>query len=280
MRVSPVFAFVGLCVACGVGSAQPMKPLADDTGVTVNLEALPIPLPRAKPTPDEMRPMSQFRPRPKPTPDELALAPVAPEVHCFDRAAATDEARHRCGSPRASTGVRTGAQRVPSNQCRRRRPPAAPVVIVERADNGHQYRRRDQRRGSGSLRFEETDQSGRRVRGVESRALFQRQDGNSGASASVARHVGAASAGVARACAACGLQRQGRRLLERRAPPVAGARAGDPHLSGVEGCVGRPRRRACFRRRTTASATASTCWCAGFDARRRRITRSNEDTKK
>lgn len=54
-----------------------MRPLADESGVTVNLEALPIPLPRAKPSPDEMRPMSQFRPRAKPTPEELAAAPEA-----------------------------------------------------------------------------------------------------------------------------------------------------------------------------------------------------------
>lgn len=80
MRVSPVFALVGLCVACGVSGARPMTPLADDTGVTVNLEALPIPLPRAKPTPDEMRPMSQSRPRPKPTPDELATSGMAPDA--------------------------------------------------------------------------------------------------------------------------------------------------------------------------------------------------------
>ena len=54
-----------------------MTPLADDSGVVVNLEALPIALPRFKPSPDELRPMSQVRPRPKPTPEMLAAEAVA-----------------------------------------------------------------------------------------------------------------------------------------------------------------------------------------------------------
>ena len=79
MRVSAVIAC--LCVACGVAHAQgPSPPAAEDpSGVVVDLSALPIPLPRAKPSAEELRPMAQARPRPKPSPDtEFAATPMAP----------------------------------------------------------------------------------------------------------------------------------------------------------------------------------------------------------
>jgi outer membrane protein OmpA-like peptidoglycan-associated protein len=103
-----------------------MKPLADDTGVTVNLEALPIPLPRAKPTPDEMRPMSQFHPRPKPTPEELALAPVAPEVI----ASIVPLPRMKPEIDVAALAPQPVSAPVPSAPVEPMSPPAAPVVIV------------------------------------------------------------------------------------------------------------------------------------------------------
>ena len=107
-----------------------MRPLADDTGVTVNLGALPVPLPRMKPTPDELRPMSQFRPRPKPTPDELAAVVAEPEVAGssvplprmkpgLDVAALSPQP---VAAPAASAPVEP-APPPPG-------PPAAPVVIV------------------------------------------------------------------------------------------------------------------------------------------------------
>lgn len=126
MRVSPVFAFVGLCVACGVGGAQPMKPLAEDTGVTVNLEALPIPLPRAKPTADEMRAMSQSRPRPKPTPEELATFVMAPDAVASGAPLPRmkPEMDAVALAPQPVSAPAQGAPVEPTP------PPAAPVVIV------------------------------------------------------------------------------------------------------------------------------------------------------
>lgn len=54
-------------VACGVAQAQgTLTPATDQSGVTVNFDALPVPTPRWKPTPDELRPLSQARPRWKP----------------------------------------------------------------------------------------------------------------------------------------------------------------------------------------------------------------------
>lgn len=64
MRVSLVFAFV--LVACGAAQAQGTAPAPDQTGVTVNFDALPIPTPRWKPTPEELNPLLAVRPRFKP----------------------------------------------------------------------------------------------------------------------------------------------------------------------------------------------------------------------
>ncbi len=57
-----VFAFV----TCGVAGAQDAAPAPADTGITVNLDALPIVTPRPKPTASDVRPLSLARPRPKP----------------------------------------------------------------------------------------------------------------------------------------------------------------------------------------------------------------------
>jgi outer membrane protein OmpA-like peptidoglycan-associated protein len=135
MRVSPVLGVLGLWLACGAVSAQPMKPLADDSGVTVNLGALPIPLPRAKPSPDELRPMSQFRPRPKPTPEALAAAEATPEPVAGQAVASsvplprwkpTLEVAALTPQP-----VSLPAANLPAEPVAPARPPAAPVVIVE-----------------------------------------------------------------------------------------------------------------------------------------------------
>jgi outer membrane protein OmpA-like peptidoglycan-associated protein len=55
---------VFLVFACGVASAQDTAPAPSDSGVTVNLDALPIAAP--KPKPADVRPLSLARPRPKP----------------------------------------------------------------------------------------------------------------------------------------------------------------------------------------------------------------------
>lgn len=79
MRVSPVLAFVFL--GCAIARAQDVTPQPSETqsGVTVNLEALPVPTPRWKPSPDELRPLAQVRPRFKPEPEVLAaIAAIVP----------------------------------------------------------------------------------------------------------------------------------------------------------------------------------------------------------
>jgi outer membrane protein OmpA-like peptidoglycan-associated protein len=74
MRVSSVLAFlVAVCAAAPVQAA-------DTSNVTVNLEALPVPMPRWKPTIDELRPLAQARPRPKPTLEERATVVEADVV--------------------------------------------------------------------------------------------------------------------------------------------------------------------------------------------------------
>lgn len=86
MRVSPVLAFVAF--ACAVPSLA-ADPAPAASSVTVDLNALPVPMPRFKPSPDEMRPLAQARPRPKPG----VMAPIG------DEAATTAE------EPPASTAV-------------------------------------------------------------------------------------------------------------------------------------------------------------------------------
>jgi outer membrane protein OmpA-like peptidoglycan-associated protein len=56
---------VFLVFACGVASAQDTAPAPSDTGVTVNLDALPVATPRPKPAAN-LRPLSLARPKPKP----------------------------------------------------------------------------------------------------------------------------------------------------------------------------------------------------------------------
>ena len=63
------FGWVALMfVACGVASAQESTPApadgGSDSGITINLDALPVATP--KPKPADVRPLSLVRPRPKP----------------------------------------------------------------------------------------------------------------------------------------------------------------------------------------------------------------------
>ncbi len=59
------FGFVAFVfVTCGVAGAQDVAPAPADSGITVNLDALPIATPRPKPA--DVRPLSLARPRPKP----------------------------------------------------------------------------------------------------------------------------------------------------------------------------------------------------------------------
>ena len=51
-------------LACGVARAQDTAPAPAESGVTVNLDALPIATPRPKPS--DVRPLSLARPKPKP----------------------------------------------------------------------------------------------------------------------------------------------------------------------------------------------------------------------
>src|SRR6185436_16249015 len=72
---------------------------SDDANVTVNLGALPIPMPRFKPTPEEMHPLAQARPRPKPG---SMMAPIADDAAATDAAAAAVVATTDTGAPAAS----------------------------------------------------------------------------------------------------------------------------------------------------------------------------------
>lgn len=87
MRVSWVLAFV--VFACVCLPARAADPARASSNVTVNLDALPVPMPRFKPSQDEMRPLAQSRPRPKPgimapipddAPAEAEAIPVAQTV--------------------------------------------------------------------------------------------------------------------------------------------------------------------------------------------------------
>lgn len=79
MRVSFVTAFV--FVACGVASAQSVPPSGEPgSSVSVNLDALPIPTPRAKPSATDIRPLSQVRPRPKPSLEATTDAPETTRI--------------------------------------------------------------------------------------------------------------------------------------------------------------------------------------------------------
>ena len=116
MRVSFVTAFV--IAACGVASAQSV-PTSGDPGssVSVNLDALPIPLPRAKPSAD-LHPLAQVRPRAKPSIDAEVTAPEGTQVTTA------------LVAPPVATPAPTAAPAVAPAATQPPPPPAVPVTIV------------------------------------------------------------------------------------------------------------------------------------------------------
>jgi outer membrane protein OmpA-like peptidoglycan-associated protein len=130
MRVSSVLAFVA--VACCAAPVWAADPPPDASNVTVNLGALPIPMPRFKPSPEEMRPLAQARPRPKPG----VMAPItdaAPANTDLAAASSVPLPRPKPGSevavaaPPAVAPVEAPATQVVQTSAQ---PPAAPVTIV------------------------------------------------------------------------------------------------------------------------------------------------------
>lgn len=119
MRVCLVLAFV--LIASGVARAQE-PPTDDASGVTVNLQALPIPKPRPKPSPDELRPLAQVRPRFKPAPEEFASLIPTPRFKPEAELAAAEPAATPTPAAPAAGSVETKVAAPP--------PPAAPVTIV------------------------------------------------------------------------------------------------------------------------------------------------------
>jgi outer membrane protein OmpA-like peptidoglycan-associated protein len=136
MRVSWVFAFVAAWSTAPVWAADPAPA---GSNVTVNFDALPVPMPRFKPSPDEMRPLAQVRPRPKPGVMEPITDPAAPATTDVTAASSIPLPRPKPGSevavaatPPAPAPVEAPpAQAVQTSApAPATRPPAAPVTIV------------------------------------------------------------------------------------------------------------------------------------------------------
>jgi outer membrane protein OmpA-like peptidoglycan-associated protein len=134
MRVSWVFAFVAAWSAAPVWAADPP---ADASNVTVNLGALPVPMPRFKPTPEEMRPLAQARPRPKPGVMEPITDAAAPAAADIAGASSIPMPRPKPGSevavaatPPAAPPVEAPPAQAVQTSAPATPPPAAPVTIV------------------------------------------------------------------------------------------------------------------------------------------------------
>jgi outer membrane protein OmpA-like peptidoglycan-associated protein len=133
MRVSWVFAFVAAWSAAPVWAADPPS----DSNVTVNLGALPVPMPRFKPSPEEMRPLAQARPRPKPGVMEPITDAAAPAAADLAAASGMPLPRPKPGSevavaatPPAAAPVEAAPAQTVQTSAPAVRPPAAPVTIV------------------------------------------------------------------------------------------------------------------------------------------------------
>lgn len=139
MRVSRVLAFV--VFACVCLPARAADPAHATSNVTVNLDALPVPMPRFKPSQDEMRPLAQSRPRPKPG----IMAPIPDDAPAEPDAEATPVAQTASVSvpiPRAKPAEMiaavspTVAPAVPPppplQPAPPPSPPAVPVAIVSK----------------------------------------------------------------------------------------------------------------------------------------------------
>ena len=109
--------FIALCLAVlaapNAFADDSAPPASQPANVTVNLGALPVPMPRRKPTPEQMRaalvvPM----PRPKPTPESLAaLIPMPrpkPEV-------AVAQAPHKGKAPEIGTEAAPAHEGAPTS---------------------------------------------------------------------------------------------------------------------------------------------------------------------
>jgi outer membrane protein OmpA-like peptidoglycan-associated protein len=146
MRVSSVLALIA--VVCAAPAWSVMAQPSDSSNVTVDLGALPVPMPRFKPTPEEMRPLAAARPRPKPG---SAMSPIGDDAVPADAipAAAPADAttalttipmpRWKPGSevavvaaapPAAATPVAPAAAPAVQPAAPPPGPPAAPVTIV------------------------------------------------------------------------------------------------------------------------------------------------------
>ncbi len=131
MRVSLVLA--SLCVACGAAHAENATPPADQSGVVVNMDALPVPIPRAKPSPEAMRPLAQVRPRAKPAFETSAAEATEPAtaVSIIPLPRAKPAMDVAALVPATAPVVRAHPVVEPGDQpAAPTPPPAAPVVIV------------------------------------------------------------------------------------------------------------------------------------------------------
>lgn len=132
MRVSSVLAFVA--AACCAAPLWAADPSSDASNVTVNLGALPVPMPRFKPSPEEMRPLAQARPRPKPGVME-PITDATPADADLAAASGVPLPRPKPGSeiavaaPPAAVPVEAPATQVVQTSAPVK-PPAAPVSII------------------------------------------------------------------------------------------------------------------------------------------------------
>lgn len=127
MRVFLVLAF--LMAALGAARAQD-APSGDS--VIINLQALQIPKPRWKPSPDELRPLAQARPRFKPSPEEIAALTAAPTEGDATTVAAVEpqqSAPTETAQPKPAPTAVVPAPATPEQQ-KMATPPPAPVVPV------------------------------------------------------------------------------------------------------------------------------------------------------
>ncbi|MBL8782000.1 MAG: OmpA family protein [Alphaproteobacteria bacterium] len=103
--------------------------------MTVDFNALPVPMPRFKPSPEEMRPLAQARPRPKPGVME-PITDAAPADVALTAASGVALPRPKPGSelaaaaPTAAAPVEAPATQAVQAAAQPARPPAAPVTIV------------------------------------------------------------------------------------------------------------------------------------------------------
>jgi len=103
--------------------------------VTVDFNALPVPMPRFKPSPEEMRPLAQARPRPKPGVME-PITDATPADVALTAASGVALPRPKPGSelaaaaPPAAASVEAPATQAVQTAAQPTRPPAAPVTIV------------------------------------------------------------------------------------------------------------------------------------------------------